>query len=98
MLPFGVELGVGLLQKRVGGGTGLDVGTVVDELADREPARHLRHRAEMVTVVVRRDQVIDAGHAGVARRRDDPVGIPRGARPAVAGVDEQRLARRRHVR
>jgi len=93
MPALGVQLGVGLQQKRIGGGIGLDVGTMVDEVADREPARHLRHRAEMVTVIVRRDQVIDAGHAGVARRRNDPFGIARGAWPAVSGVDEQRLAR-----
>ena len=60
------------------------------------PAGELRHRAEVIAVVVRGDQVIDLRHAGVLHGGHDPVGVARRGRAAVAGVDEQRLAGRRH--
>ena len=53
-------------------------------------------RAEVIAVPVRGDQVIDLREAGVLDRRHDALGVSRRRRAAIAGIDEHRLARRRH--
>ncbi len=76
------------------GRTGLrfDCGTVVDVLANRNPLCKLGHRTEMVAVPMRRDQVIDLFEAGSVDRGHHPIRIARRCRPAVARVDQHRLA------
>jgi hypothetical protein len=76
---------------------------VVDKRADRNLRGEVHHAADVVVVEVRNQQVIDAGDASRASRREDPIGIPpddirtagaAGAR-AVTGIDQQRLPGRR---
>jgi hypothetical protein len=68
---------------------------VIDEVSDRDSRRKLRHRAEVIAVIVRGDQVIDSRELRVRGRGHDPRGVTRGGRAAVARVDQQRLAGRR---
>ena len=77
---------------------GLLVRAVVDELLDRQALRELLHPAEMVAVPMRRDQMVDPGHARILGGRHNPVCVADGAGPRVAGVDENRLAGWRHVK
>ena len=60
-----------------------------------DPPGQLAHPTVVVAVVVGRDQIIDLLQSGLFDRSHDPANIPVGVRPAVAGVDQQRLACRR---
>ncbi len=53
-------------------------------------------RAEMIVVPMRRDQMIDLRQTGILDRRHDAIGVARGRRPDIAGIDQHRFARRRH--
>jgi hypothetical protein len=53
------ELWIRFLKKFVSGGTGLDVGAVVDEIPDRDARGELRHAAKMIAVPVSGNQVVD---------------------------------------
>ena len=55
----------------------------------------LGHRAEVIAVPVRRDQVVDLREAGILDGGHDALGVARRGRAAVARVDQQRLAGRR---
>jgi hypothetical protein len=65
---------------------------VIDERADRDPLRELLQSADVIDVVVRGDQKIDLGDAGVLDRVHQAVGV---TAARIAGVDEHGLSRRR---
>ena len=72
----------------------LDALAVIHERADRKDRGDVRHAADMIHVVVRRDQVVDPRDAGVACRGRNPERIASvGTRPSC--IDEHRLSRRR---
>jgi hypothetical protein len=74
---------------------GLNVRPVVDELPDRDPVRHFDHAAEMITVPMRGDEMIDLGEMSILRRRHDALGIPlRRIGSEVPGIDEYGFAGR----
>ena len=71
---------------------GSTVGPWSMKSADWNARREFRHPANMVAVIVGGHQVIDLRHAGIGSCVEDPAGVPRRRRVAVAGVDEQRLS------
>ena len=73
---------------------GFDRRAVVDERPNRNPLRELRHAAVVVLVKMRDQEIVDAGEARVLDRGHDPIGIA-AVLLRIAGVDEQRLPRRR---
>jgi hypothetical protein len=74
----------------------LHVRAVIDELLDRNLRSKLRQPAEVVAVPVRDDQVIDLLELRILDRRHNAPGIAHRAWRHVAGVHQQRFARRRH--
>ena len=48
----------------------------------------------MITVIMRRDQVIDARDSCILCGRQNPLGITHGACPGVSGINEHRLSGR----
>ena len=66
---------------------------MIHEIANREVGRHLGRAADVVEVVVRRDEVVDLLQTRVRRGGGDAPGV-NGAR--MAGIDEHRLAGRRN--
>ena len=78
------ELGVFALEERVGVLVGLSVGAVIDKVCDRDPLRELAEAADVIAVVMGRNQVIDARHACALRRGGDAVGVACGAGASVA--------------
>jgi hypothetical protein len=85
---FRVQRRIDVLQKLCGCRLRLNRRPVVDEMPNRNPAGELRHRAEVVTVPMRRDQVIDARHSRVVDRRHDPISIARGCGAAIARINQ----------
>ena len=63
---------------------------MIDERADRDAFGQLLEPADMVDVVVGREQVVDPAETCIRDRRHDAVGVPA---TGVAAVDEERLAR-----
>ena len=96
VLCLGVERRVRLRQKRVGSFARLDVGAVIDELANLDLRSQLGHAAEMIAVPMRRDQMIDLLNAGVFHRIENAICVANRPRAVIAGIDQQRLARRRN--
>ena len=66
---------------------------MVDEVANRHLRQQLGKSADVVAVVVGGDQMIDLLDARIGRSGNDARGVAAVAR--IAGVDEQRLSRRR---
>src|SRR5437867_2519895 len=58
VLRLGVKRRINLLQKLVGSSAGLNVRAMIDELANRDMRSELSHPAEVVTVPMRRDQMV----------------------------------------
>ena len=83
------------LEQDLGRLSGLDARPVIDEVADGQLLGELRDSADVVGVEVRDHQVIDALDARLLRCRGDPLGVA-AVETAPAGVDQQRLAARRH--
>ena len=69
--------------------------SVVDEHFDGQAPGHFGHAAEMVTVEVRNEQIVQLADTRVAGGSHDAIRIAVG-KPGVAGVDEHRLPGRRH--
>ena len=67
---------------------------MIDEGSDRDTFRQLDQVADVIDVIVRRDEVVDLFHARVGDGGHDPVQIPGSGE---AGVDDRRLARGRDV-
>src|SRR5438874_9419421 len=59
VFPLGVKLRIHLLKKVICRGARLNVGTVIDELADRDLGSELGEAAEVIAMPMRRDQMID---------------------------------------
>jgi hypothetical protein len=70
----------------------LHVGPVVDELLDGNPRRELGKAADVIAVVVRRNQVIDLREPGVLDGRHDAVGVADSGGARVPGINQDRLA------
>ena len=70
----------------------LGVRAVIDVVGDRDPLGQLLEPADVVDVIVRREEIVQLGDAGVAQHRQDARQV---ALARVAAVDEQRLAGRR---
>ena len=70
----------------------LGVRPVIDVVGDGDFLGQLLEPADVVDVIVRREEIVQLGDAGVAQHRQDARQI---AFARVAGVDEQRLAGRR---
>jgi hypothetical protein len=85
LIVRGLEVGDLLLR--------LGVGAVIDVGADRDPLRQLLQAANVVDVVVGRDQVVDLLDPRIAEHRHDAREV---ALAGIAAVDEERLAGRRH--
>ena len=81
--------------QRIGLVSVLHTRPVIHERANRQSRRERRHAADMIGVVMRDDEVVDARDACLLRRRRDAVGVT-AAESREAGVDEHRLAGRRH--
>ena len=86
MLGIGVELRIGLLEKRVGQLARLDVGAVIDKLANRNLEASSAKPPEMIAMPVRDDEVIDLLQSGV---------FVLGVHDATGGARHQ-LRQRRH--
>ena len=67
--------------------------TVIDERPDRNPLRQLLHAADVIDVIVRRDQVVDLRDTGVGEAAMMPIGV---APAGIAAVEQRRLPGRRH--
>src|SRR3989442_11509901 len=95
MLRLSQKQRVCFLQKVVGQRAGLNVGPVIDELANGNFRSKLRHSPEVVAMPVSRDQMIDSLKSGIFHGSDDTARIT-GSRSSagVAGIDEQRFTRR----
>jgi hypothetical protein len=65
---------------------------VVDEVRDRNALGELQHAADVIDVVVRRDQKVDLLQPRIVDRRHDPIAV---AVAGIAAVDKQRLPGRR---
>ena len=65
---------------------------MIDELFDRHARRELGKAADMIRVIVRRDQMIDLRDAGVPGRGHDAIGVTDRGGADVSRVDEDRLA------
>jgi hypothetical protein len=96
VLRLFVERRIHLLQEIIRGGRRLDVGAVIDEIADRHPRCQLGHSAEVVAMPVGGDQVIDLREAGVLDGGHDAIGVPGSRRARIPGIDQYRPAGRRH--
>ena len=91
MLRLGGKLSI-LLEHRIDLCARLHVGPVVDELSDGNPRRELGKAADVIAVVVRRDQMIDLRDPGVLDGRHDAVGVADRGGARVPGIDEDRFA------
>ena len=69
---------------------------MIDELFDGNLRSQFGQAAEVIAMPVRDDQMIDLLEAGVFHGRHDSRGVSRRLRAGIAGVDEQRFARRRN--
>ena len=78
VLRLGVQIAIPALEKRICGRVGLSIGTVVDELLDGNASGKLSETADVIAVVVRRDQVIDLREARVLACGKNPFCIPHG--------------------
>jgi len=92
VLCLGVERRVGLRKERIGSFARLDIGAMIDELANLDPGSQFRHSAEVITVPMRRDQMIDLLQPGVFDRILDAFRIANRSRAIVARIDQQRFA------
>jgi hypothetical protein len=81
-----------LLEHRIDLWGRLHVGAVVDELFDGNPRRELRKPADMIAVIVRRNQMIDLGDSSVFGGRHDAVGVADSGSAGISSVDEDRFA------
>src|SRR6185369_17243316 len=70
----------------------LHVGSVVDELLDGNPRRELGKAADVIAVVVRRNQMIDLRDPGVLDGRHEAVRVAHIGAARVPGINEDRLA------
>jgi hypothetical protein len=95
-LRSAIKGGIRLLHELVGGRRRLRVRAVVDEVTDGDPPRQRRHPAEVIAVVVRRDQMIDLRQARIRHGRGNPPRVPDGAGAAVPRVNEERFTGWRH--
>ena len=95
VLGLGVKRRVRVLEKGVRKFARLDVGAVIDELADRNLGRQFGQAAEVIAVPVRDDQMVDLLEPGVFDRIHDAARIANRRGAGIAGIDEQRLAGRR---
>ena len=66
------------------------------ESGGRHALGQSRHPAEVIAVIVRRDQVVDLLQTRVADGRCNPIRVANGDGSAVPGVHQERLPRRRH--
>ena len=73
----------------------LDGRAVVDERTYRHARRQRRHAADVIGVVVRDHQIVDAREAGLLHGGGDAVGVAI-VEADEAGVDQHRLAAWRH--
>ncbi len=90
--PLLVEPRVRVLEKLVDARRRLDVGTVIDEVPDRNAGRQLGQTAHVIAVPVCRHEVIDPREARVVRRGHDAAGVSRCSRSRVSCVDQQGFA------
>ena len=67
---------------------------MIDERPDRNLTREIHDAAVVVGMEMRDEQVVDPRDARVASGGEDARGIP-AVEPGVAGIDEQRIPRRR---
>ena len=85
-----------LLEHRIDLRTRLDVGSVVDELLDRNARRQLGQAADVIGMEVSGDQVVDLFDPGLLHCGHDAIGVTDGGGTGVSRIDEHRLARRRN--
>jgi hypothetical protein len=76
------------LKKFVSGGTGLDIGAVIDEIPDRDARGELRHAAKVIAVPVSGNQVVDPYEPCVFDGGHNALGIPHSGCAGISGVDE----------
>src|SRR5580704_8184532 len=95
MPGLGVQRGIRLLEKSVGELAWLNVRAMIDELSNRNFRSQLSQAAEMITVPVGDDQMIDLPQASVLDRILDAARIAGSRSAGVPGVDQQRLTGRR---
>jgi hypothetical protein len=67
---------------------------VINEVPDRHALSQGRHPAEVIAVIVRRDQVVDLLQTRVTDGRRNPIRVASRGGSAVPGVHQERLPRR----
>ena len=65
---------------------------MVDEVPNRDTGCEFGKPANVITVVMGRDEVIDLRDTRILRRGHDAPGVPGGGGAAVSGIDQKRLA------
>src|SRR5438093_7312983 len=88
-------MAISALEKGIDRRIGLRVGTVIDEFFNGNSSGKFGETANVISMIVRRDQMIDGGDSRVLRGCDDPFGVAYRAGAAVSGIDEHRFSRRR---
>ncbi len=68
---------------------------MVDVFLDRDALLELGHAAVMIAMVMREDQVIDLGQAGIFGGGINAFRVSHGS-VGIAGIDQQRFTRRRY--
>src|SRR4029453_8571481 len=91
MRRFRVERRIRGLEKLVGRFGRLDIGAVIDEMADWHPRGELGKAALGIAMPGREDDVIDLAQARVLCCLDDPSNVARCSHAAIACIDEQRF-------
>src|SRR5215510_16482341 len=91
-----VKLWIRVLQKGIGRGSRLSVCPMVDELTNRDSLREFSHSSEVIAMPMRRYQMVNLLQLGILCGCNNAIGIARSGRAGIAGVNEKRLALRRH--
>src|SRR5712691_11620201 len=81
-----------LLEYRIDLRARLNIRPMVDELFDGDARRELGQTADMITVVMGGDQVIDLRDSSVLDRGHDAISVTDGGGASVSSIDEDRLA------
>src|SRR5262245_36574753 len=89
-----VKIAITTLQECVGVRIWLWVGAMIDEFHDRYARRKLGESANVIAVIVSRDEVVDLRQPGILCCSSNALGITNGGGPAVSRIDENRFAGR----
>src|SRR5262249_51162938 len=96
VLCLAVKLRIRVLQKGVGCGSRLSVCSMVDVLTDGNSHCQFSHSAEVITMPMRDNQMINLLKFGIAGGCNDAIGIARSGCAGVTRVNQERLALRGH--